>query len=193
MPVPKPSATNPSGRRLIRDIAYTRIRDEILSGQFEPGERLQDDALIAWLQVSRTPIREAIAKLAVDGLVEMVPNRYTRIPDRSADAYARAAEYMQMIRGFALTHLDRVPAPELRGSQKRMAELVPALREHDRAAQVAFNEEFGELAAQVGNPLIEEAEQRVRSQAQFHLQHQDAVVDWDSIIDHATQVVDYQA
>jgi DNA-binding GntR family transcriptional regulator len=184
MPVPKPSTTN-APRQLIRDIAYTRIRDEILGGQFEPGERLQDDTLISWLGVSRTPIREAIARLATDGLVEMQPNRYTHIPDRSPDAYARAAEYMQMIREFVLTHLDRVPEQELATSIKRISALLPGLREHDRDAQVAFNEEFGELAAMVDNPLITEAEQRVRSQAQFHLQHPDASINWDSIINHA--------
>ncbi|WIE70312.1 GntR family transcriptional regulator [Curtobacterium sp. MCLR17_054] len=187
MPVPKnPAADEP--RQLIRDVAYTRIRDEILNGQLEPGERLNDDELTAWLQVSRTPIREAIAKLAADGLIEMAPNRYTRIPKRSPEAYARAAEYMHMIRGFVIAHLDRVPAQELTTTRTQMSKLLPRLREHDRDAQLQFNDEFGELAALIGNPLIQDAEQRVRSQAQFHLQHEDSIIDWHGIVTHAETI-----
>jgi len=187
MPVPKSITEQP--RQLIRDVAYARIREEILRGQLEPGERLRDEDLIAWLQVSRTPIREALARLAADGLVEMEPNRYTRIPDRSADEYARAAEYMHMIRGFVVEHLDRVPAKELQATRKQMRKLLPRLRDHDRDAQVVFNDEFGELAALVQNPLIKEAEQRVRGQAQFHLQHSESVIHWKGIVEHAEAVV----
>lgn len=188
MPVPQPSAE--PQRQLIRDVAYSRIRDEILDGQLEPGEKLNDADLTAWLQVSRTPIREAIAMLAADGLIEMEPNRYTRIPDRSPDAYRRAAEYMHMIRGFTLEHLDRIPSKDLRATRKRMVQLLPQLRAHDRGAQIAFNDEFGELAALIDNPLITAAEQRVRSQAQFHLQHPDAAIDWDHITSHAQILIE---
>jgi DNA-binding GntR family transcriptional regulator len=62
-----------------------------MDGTLEPGERLNDDDLIAWLGVSRTPIREALAELARAGLIEMAPNRYTRVAaptkDELLDAY----------------------------------------------------------------------------------------------------------
>ncbi|WP_316311785.1 GntR family transcriptional regulator, partial [Clavibacter michiganensis] len=68
-----------------------KIRDAIMDGTPEPGERLNDDDLIAWLGVSRTPIREALAELARAGLIEMAPNRYTRVAaptkDELLDAY----------------------------------------------------------------------------------------------------------
>jgi len=184
MPVPKPKPDSPS-RKLLRDVVYERIRAEILSGQLEAGERLSDEALIEWLDVSRTPIREALGRLTADGLVEMRPNRFTQIPLRSPEAYARAAEYMHMIRRFVLEHLDRVPADELRAAQLAMDSLLPRLRKHDRTAQVEFNERYGVLAALVQNPLIAEAEQRVRGQAQFHLQHSDSKINWGNIVAHA--------
>ena len=183
MPVPMPAAEAP--RPLVRDLVFCRIREEILNGQLEPGEKLNDAELTAWLQVSRTPIREAIAMLAADGLIEMEPNRYTRIPDRSPDAYRRAGEYMHMIRGFVLEHLDRVPARDLAEARRCVSDLLPRLREQDRDAKIVFDDEFGELAALIDNPLVTAAEQRVRSQAQFHLQHPDAAINWDNIITHA--------
>jgi DNA-binding GntR family transcriptional regulator len=121
----------------------------------------------------------------------MEPNRYTAVPERSPETYRRAAEYMRMIHGFVLANLDRVPTAELRAARKQMAALVPALRQQDRAAQIRFNDEFDELAALVDNPLLAEAEQRVRSQAQFHLQHPDVMIDWDGIVADAERLIEW--
>ncbi|GGL06453.1 DNA-binding GntR family transcriptional regulator [Curtobacterium luteum] len=87
MPVPQ---TAPAERTLIRDRVADTIRSAILDGTLEAGERLHDDQLIAWLGASRTPIREALAHLADEGLVEMAANRYTRValpdPEEVLDA-----------------------------------------------------------------------------------------------------------
>jgi DNA-binding GntR family transcriptional regulator len=74
----------------MRDEAYRVLRRLILEGQLQPGERLRDQAIAAWLSVSRTPVREALTRLADEALVEMAPNRYTRvrpIDPRDADGY----------------------------------------------------------------------------------------------------------
>ena len=73
--MPIPTSPPAAERQLLRDTVRTRIRDAILDGTLEPGERLHDDELITWLQVSRTPIREALSDLVRAGLVEMAPNR----------------------------------------------------------------------------------------------------------------------
>lgn len=192
MPVPTPSTDAPT-RTLLRDVVSDQIRREILRGQFEPGERLNDDSLIEWLGVSRTPIREALARLAGEGLVEMVANRPAQVPQRSATAYEGAAEYMHMIRAFILDHLDRVPERSRIAAQIRMETLVAGLEAHDRATQVRFNEQFGELAALVDNPLVLDAERRVRGQAQFHLQHPDSEINWANLLQHADALVSYPA
>lgn len=77
--MPVPLARPAPDRQLLRDTVREQIRAAILDGTLEPGERLHDEELIAWLQVSRTPIREALGDLARAGLVEMAPNRYTRV------------------------------------------------------------------------------------------------------------------
>ena len=66
MPLPSARAERPTS---LRDYAYRELRDAIVSGQLAPGERLRDPELEAWLGVSRTPIREAIARLETAGLV----------------------------------------------------------------------------------------------------------------------------
>lgn len=57
------------------DFVYQRLRLGIRSGEFRPGDRLREAELAAQLNVSRTPIREAIRRLASDGLVEVAPSR----------------------------------------------------------------------------------------------------------------------
>lgn len=78
-------------RLLLRDVAREKIRDAILDGTLKAGELLNDDELQRWLGVSRTPIREAINELARVGLIEMEPNRYTRVALRASDEDALAA------------------------------------------------------------------------------------------------------
>jgi DNA-binding GntR family transcriptional regulator len=77
--MPVPGNADSIERTLLRDEAYVRIRDAILDGTLEPGERLRDADLTRWLGLSRTPVREALARLADDGLVESEPQRYTRV------------------------------------------------------------------------------------------------------------------
>ncbi|MCF6743462.1 GntR family transcriptional regulator [Blastococcus sp. KM273128] len=75
MPIPP---TGPGGDRgLLRDDVYRRLRDAIVDGTFTPGEQLRDLELAAWLGVSRTPVREALLRLAHSGLVHSRPGRST--------------------------------------------------------------------------------------------------------------------
>lgn len=59
----------------LRDVVFNTLRKAILTGQLKPGERLMEVHLANKLGVSRTPIREAIRKLELEGLVIMIPRR----------------------------------------------------------------------------------------------------------------------
>lgn len=59
----------------LRDVVFNTLRQEILTGNLKPGERLMEIHLANKLGVSRTPIREAIRKLELEGLVIMIPRR----------------------------------------------------------------------------------------------------------------------
>lgn len=66
-------------RRLLRDDVYNRLRDAIVNGTLAPGEQLRDGELADWLGVSRTPVREALLRLAEAGLVAALPGRSTTV------------------------------------------------------------------------------------------------------------------
>lgn len=59
----------------LRDVVFKTLRQSILTGELKPGERLMEIHLANRLGVSRTPIREAIRKLELEGLVTMIPRR----------------------------------------------------------------------------------------------------------------------
>ncbi len=59
----------------LRDVVFNTLRQAILRGELSPGERLMEIQLAERLGVSRTPIREAIRKLELEGLVLMIPRK----------------------------------------------------------------------------------------------------------------------
>ena len=59
----------------LRDMVFQKLRDDILSGEYEENEELHEQKLAKNMGVSRTPVREAIRQLALEGLVKLVPNK----------------------------------------------------------------------------------------------------------------------
>lgn len=66
------------------ELTLRRLRREILSGAFAPGERLIEEHLTARFGTSRAPLREALSQLAQQGLVEHLPRRGVRVAELSA-------------------------------------------------------------------------------------------------------------
>jgi DNA-binding GntR family transcriptional regulator len=130
MPLPvKDSA--PVERQLLRDVVYNRLYEGILDGTLEPGETLLDEKLTTWLGVSRTPIREALMKLADIGLVEMAPNRYTRV----APIDLRAIDEAIYTTGLLHEYAARTVVPTL--DNAAVSRLEKALKEVRKAAKAS--------------------------------------------------------
>ena len=69
--------------RPLRDVVVDNIRQAIISGQFPAGMRLMELQLAEEMGVSRTPVREAIRKMELEGLVVMIPRRGAYVADIS--------------------------------------------------------------------------------------------------------------
>ena len=65
----------------LRDVVFQTLRNAILKGELQPGERLMEIQLAQRLGVSRTPVREAIRKLELEGLAIMIPRRGAIVAD----------------------------------------------------------------------------------------------------------------
>jgi DNA-binding GntR family transcriptional regulator len=77
--------TMPTKRHDAGGHAYRLISEQIATGRLTPGARLKESALAESLGVSRTPIREALRRLAAEGLVEVHPNRGAQLVSYTAD------------------------------------------------------------------------------------------------------------
>lgn len=180
MPVPQPSSIA-APRTLLRDVAYAKMLEAIQDGTLEPGERLNDDQLTAWLGVSRTPVREAIARLASEGLIEMAANRYTRVASQSTDAFREAADLADALYSHALVRADQLPAAPRRALQKRAEALRDRLQDEDVAAYRELQDVLGDLTAELGNSLMAETEHAVRGRVKFHAPVVKDDIDWGSV------------
>ena len=65
----------------LRDVVFNTLRQAILKGELKPGERLREIQLANKLGVSRTPVREAIRKLELEGLVLMIPRKGAEVAE----------------------------------------------------------------------------------------------------------------
>lgn len=74
-----------TSRRNLRLLVTEQIRLAIFNGQFEPGQILSDTDLAHWLDASRQPIRDALYELERIGLVEIFPQRFTRVVTAEPD------------------------------------------------------------------------------------------------------------
>jgi len=128
---------------LLRDSVFVRIRDAIIDGTLEPGERLVDGELSGWLGVSRTPIREALARLDTAGLVETKPGRYTIVspidPRTLADAQAVTAAMNELAVRTAVPLLTERDLGEMRTANDTFAD---ALSSGDVSGAVAADDAF---------------------------------------------------
>jgi DNA-binding GntR family transcriptional regulator len=81
----------------VADLAYERIRSFILSGEVSPATKLGQVELAERFGISRTPVREALRRLAGEGLVEPLSNRGFRVADLGLDAVLRRLEVRAML------------------------------------------------------------------------------------------------
>src|SRR4051794_23733973 len=118
-----------------RDEVVRRLREEIVSGALRPGEIIQDAPLAARLGVSITPVREALAQLAVEGLVEMPPNRAKRVAPLTRRGAVEQGFVMGLLSAAAYElGLPRLLYADLEAMRAAHAETAAALARGDRAA-----------------------------------------------------------
>ncbi|MFD2414925.1 GntR family transcriptional regulator [Amycolatopsis pigmentata] len=145
MPVPRHRGF--IAKSLLREEAYRALRDAIVDGTLAPGERLRDTDLVAWLGVSRTPVREALARLEQTGLVRTKPGRHTMVSPLDFRAVHDAQSVTAAMHELAVRQaVPNLSAAELDVMRAANARLADALRSGDAAAAIAADDEFHGVA-----------------------------------------------
>src|SRR5580704_9454817 len=135
--------------------AYRAIREGIATGLFSAGERVTERGLAARLNVSATPVREALRRLEQEGLIERVSTRQLRVVDHSAGTLREL-----LLAGAALRALEARFATHkiTEAALDRMAALVEAMgseRDMDVSERLRFAREFDtEIERAADNPTL---------------------------------------
>lgn len=145
--MPVPDEQGKHRRSLLREQAYVSLRDAIISGTLAPGEKLRDPELENWLGISRTPIREAVARLEAAGLVHTLPGRSTVVStiERKAvfDAQAVAATMHALAVRIAVPLMGKT---EIAAMVEANKDFAAAFTAEDAAAAMRADDEFHGVA-----------------------------------------------
>src|SRR3989442_3218341 len=95
-----PMTTRARARTYLADTVYAALRQALLDREFDPGEPLTELELSRRFRVSRTPVREALAKLERDHLVRVVPKKGAFVRTLSHDELRDLYEVREELEGF---------------------------------------------------------------------------------------------
>ncbi len=99
--------------RTKKDRVVESIREAVLSGELQPGDRLEQDKLAERFSVSQTPVREALRQLEAEGIVDYNPHRGVRV----AEVNLRDVREIYLIRGTLEALATRLAVPYLNSAQ----------------------------------------------------------------------------
>lgn len=116
----------------LRDFVFITLRQSILTGELKPGERLMEIHLAHKLGVSRTPIREAIRKLELEGLVTMVPRRGAEVAQITEKSMGDVLEVRRALDALcAELACDRITEDELRALKQSCDNFEQSVKDGD--------------------------------------------------------------
>ena len=151
------------------------LEGEIVSGELQPGIVLRQESLSERFVVSRTPIREALRRLAALGLVSFEPNRGVRVRtvswDELHEAFLVRAELESLATELAATRMTEADYADLDEAERRFSELTAGLRRADPAPGlreltsewVRANHAFHDVIYRAaGAPLVEQLAKSAR-------------------------------
>ena len=122
----------------LRDVVFKTLRQAILKGELEPGERLMEIQLAERLGVSRTPIREAIRKLELEGLVIMIPRKGAEVADITEKSLRDVLEVRKALEELAVQlACEKITQEELEELEKAGENFKKVLKRSKDITEVA--------------------------------------------------------
>jgi DNA-binding GntR family transcriptional regulator len=145
---------------------YERLCEEILSGRIPPGANLREEQIAEDMGVSRTPVREALRKLAEEGLVEYFPHRGARLMKLEANRVREVFEIREVLEGLAARQATvRLTNEQLCELRARFEDLRPKVMAGDTSEVGDFL--HSEIFANCGNERLTRLMSGIRNQVQW--------------------------
>jgi len=145
-------------KSLLSDEAYAEIRQALILGVLEPGQKISEPELALRYKTSRSPIREALVRLELEGFVERTPNGRVRVRELDLEEL----QQLYVVRANVEGLIARLASPRLRTidlerMEKAIYEMEASVIKGDAGGAIASGETFHDLILrECGNkPLIE--------------------------------------
>jgi DNA-binding GntR family transcriptional regulator len=155
---PPPTDGQSTGRpaaRLIADRAYSELRDRIVTLRLAPGTALIEDGLMKELEIGRTPLREAIKRLALENLVEVRPRRGTYVTEVNVADIVHITEVRAELEGYAAQLAAMRMEDEARAEAEALLAELEELDPSDGDALMHVDERIHRLAWEAAaNPYL---------------------------------------
>jgi DNA-binding GntR family transcriptional regulator len=136
-----PSDRDGVAGRLFAERAYHELRDRIVTLGLPPGTVLREDALMRELAIGRTPLREAVKRLALENLVAVQPRRGTFVSAVEASDIVHITEVRAELEGYAAElAARRMDAESLRSAEALRREIAGLERADDQDGLMRFDE-----------------------------------------------------
>lgn len=127
----------------LSDQIANRLRDKIIQNELAPGDRIREREVCKDLQVSRTPLREALHKLASEGLIELIPNRGAIITRPSAGEIADMLQVLGVLEAFAGERVcEYISDQEVAEIKALQYEMLAAYARQDRLKYFKLNQKI---------------------------------------------------
>jgi DNA-binding GntR family transcriptional regulator len=140
----------------LADRAYFMLRDRIVDLRLPPGAMLREDELMQEMGIGRTPLREAVKRLALEHLVEVRPRRGTQVTDVHAEDIARFAEVRAELEAHAARLAAERMGVEMRPDADALAAELEELAAEDAEALMRLDERIHRFAWRASdNPYLE--------------------------------------
>lgn len=150
----------------LRDVVFKTLRRAILKGELQPGERLMEIALANKLGVSRTPIREAIRMLELEGLVLMIPRRGAEVAGITEKNLRDTLEVRRALEELAIElSCTRITDEELEELRKAEKDFVISIKNKDIIEIARADEKFHDIIfTSTGNDKLVQMINNLREQ-----------------------------
>jgi DNA-binding GntR family transcriptional regulator len=163
-----PTKTTATAQSGLHELAATRLRALLVEGTIAPGAKLNERELAQVLNVSRTPLREAIKRLAAEGLVELVPNRGAKAVRLTADDVRHTFEVMAGLEAQSgELAAQRITSAELAEIQALHFEMLAAFTRRDLSTYYHCNHQIhSAINIAAKNPVLTQTYLQVNARLQ---------------------------
>lgn len=142
----KLSKVNLNDYKPLREVIFNTLREAIIVGELKPGERLMEVQLAEKMGVSRTPVREAIRKLELEGLVDMVPRKGAHVASLSVKDIMDVLEVRASLDGLATAlSASRITEEELKDLKHVYTQFVNYAEKENLQGAIKKDVEFHEI------------------------------------------------